>query len=194
MLTTGFFPAHVGAALLEVIEAPAAEAITLDVAKLHLRVDDGDEDELIGAMVVAARERLEGELNRPLLPQTCRVRLDDFPRERILLWNDVTDVVAVTYTDSTGAAQRMDATDFRLIRRAYLMPRNGWPKGEDVAVQFRCGAFTSADAVPESCCAWMKLVLGTLYEQRESVGAEQTYGMPGRFTDGLIDRYRVPTL
>ncbi|QNB11568.1 hypothetical protein G5S35_08240 [Paraburkholderia tropica] len=194
MLRGEFFPDAVGADTPEVTAAPAAEALTLAQAKLHLRVDDDTDDELIEAAIVSAREALEKELDRPLLPQTCVVRLDEFPRERILLWSDVLEVVSIKYTDLTGAAQQVDVADIRLRRRAYIVPRNGWPKGEGVEVTFKCGAFDSPDAVPESCCSWMKLVIGTLYEQRESETAEQTYSLPGRFVAGLIDRYRNESL
>ncbi|CAG9195861.1 conserved hypothetical protein [Paraburkholderia tropica] len=194
MLRGEFFPDVVGADTPEVTEVPAEEALTLEQAKLHLRVDGSADDELIEAAIVAAREALEKELARPLLPQTCVVRLDEFPRERILLWSDVSEVVSIKYTDPTGMAQQIDVAEVRLRRRAYIVPRNGWPKGEGVEITFRCGAFGSPDAVPESCCSWMKLMLGTLYEQRESDTAEQTYSLPGRFVAGLIDRYRNESL
>jgi uncharacterized phiE125 gp8 family phage protein len=189
-----FFPGTVGAARPRTIEAPPDEPFTLEEAKLHLRVDEGDEDDLIMGAISAARELLEHELNRPLLTQTCRVTLDEFPCGRILLWHDVVELIAVRYMDSTGQQREMDVSTVRLMQCAYIIPRAAWPTGERVVIDFKCGAFLRPVDVPESCKAWMKLVLGTLYEQREIATADQTFALPGRFAAGLIDRYRAVTL
>ncbi|CAG4906143.1 head-tail connector protein [Paraburkholderia saeva] len=180
---------------------PENEPFEVPEAKLHLRVESdegddsaGDEDDEIGQMIVSARERLEHQLNRPLLPQTCTVRADGFPSDRILLWNDVTEVVSVDYTDADGAAQVLPATAFRLVDRAYLVARATWPAGEDISVTFKCGAFADPEAVPKSLCQWMKLQIGTMYEQRESETNDQVWSIPSRYVDGLIDRYRMLTL
>ncbi|VVE73233.1 hypothetical protein PPN31119_04538 [Pandoraea pnomenusa] len=189
-----FFPSTVGAGRPVTIEPPEAEPLNLDEAKAHLRVDDDDENELIEGAIVAARELLEHELNRPLLAQTCRVAIDEFPSGRILLWNDVTALVEVGYVDADGQQQALDLSSVRLLQRSYVVPRKSWPRGEQVTIKFKCGAFDEVAGVPDSCKAWMKLVLGTLYEQREIATADQTFALPGRFAAGLIDRYRAVTL
>ncbi|ONT45843.1 head-tail connector protein, partial [Burkholderia cenocepacia] len=68
------YPLRVAAGRVDVMTRPAEEAITLDLAREHCRIDGEDEDVLLKGNIVAAREALEAALARPLLPQECRVR------------------------------------------------------------------------------------------------------------------------
>jgi uncharacterized phiE125 gp8 family phage protein len=178
---------------LYVTVPPTEEAISLEDAKLHLRVDGDDDNTEIEGFIVAARERAEQEIQRPLLTQTCEARGDAFPCGRLRLWKDVKNVTSVTYVDETGATVTMPTSAYRLVSRSHLVPTDSWPRGTDVVVTFECGAF-EADAVPKSVVAWMKLQLGSLYENRESSMTVQRFGAPDRFSDGLLDRWRDPEL
>jgi hypothetical protein len=66
-------------AALQVELPPAAEPVTLDVAKSHLRVSIGDDDGLIAAYITAARESVEAFLARSLVNKGYRQSLDSFP-------------------------------------------------------------------------------------------------------------------
>ncbi|KVO16032.1 head-tail connector protein [Burkholderia ubonensis] len=185
------YPLRVACGRVEIMKRPAEEAIGLDLARAHCRIDNDDEDILLKRAIVAAREALEGELSRPLLPQECRVRVDNFPPERILLWNDVIEIIEVTYRDESGALRVLEPSAYRVFGRAYLAARKTFPYGEDVEVRFRCGAFETPEAVPESLIAWMLLQIGTLAEHRESEVDGAVNPLSDRFTDGLIGRHRV---
>jgi hypothetical protein len=63
----------------KVIVPPAEEPVTLDRAKLHLRVDATAEDDLITAWVAAARRYAEDHANRYFVTQTVRATFDRFP-------------------------------------------------------------------------------------------------------------------
>ncbi|MEM5371352.1 head-tail connector protein [Paraburkholderia azotifigens] len=178
---------------LYVTVPPSEEAISLNDAKLHLRVDGDDDDTEIEGFIAAARERAEQELQRPLLTQTCESRGEAFPCGRLRLWKDVKSVTSVTYVDETGAAVTLPPSAYRLVSRSHLVPTDNWPRGTDVVVVFDCGAF-EAGAVPQSIIAWMKLQIGSLYENRESVTTVQRFNVPDRLTDGLLDRWRDPEL
>lgn len=58
---------------------PAVEPLTLDEAKLHLRVDFADDDDLIASLIVAARRYLESASKQALISQQWRLMLDSFP-------------------------------------------------------------------------------------------------------------------
>lgn len=55
------------------------EPVTLDEAKLHMRVTHADEDALISALITSARRWVEQFTWRALLDQTWKLILDEFP-------------------------------------------------------------------------------------------------------------------
>jgi len=64
---------------LVVVTPPGSEPITLDEAKLHLRVSGTDDDAYIQGLVTAVRQHLEKIENRCFMTQTLRMQLDSFP-------------------------------------------------------------------------------------------------------------------
>ena len=60
----------------KLVTAPTTEPITLDEAKLHLRVDSDVEDTLISALIVAARQQVENTLWISLITQTWKLSID----------------------------------------------------------------------------------------------------------------------
>lgn len=62
--------------------APATEPITTTEAKLYLRVDTSADDDLIAAMIVAARQKAEEYTLRSFITQTWTLWLDAFPYGR----------------------------------------------------------------------------------------------------------------
>lgn len=63
---------------VKVITAPSVEPISLDQAKMHLRVDTIDQDDLIETLITAAREKVEDDTGRALITQTLEIALDYF--------------------------------------------------------------------------------------------------------------------
>jgi hypothetical protein len=63
----------------ELYAAPAEEPITLAEAKLHVRQDGTADDDLITALIVAARRSCETRLRQALVTQTWDLYLDAFP-------------------------------------------------------------------------------------------------------------------
>ena len=66
---------------LKLKAAPAIEPITLDEAKLHLRVDSADDNALISALITTARQLAERETKRAFITQTLQMYLDSAPAE-----------------------------------------------------------------------------------------------------------------
>ncbi|QTD91764.1 head-tail connector protein [Burkholderia anthina] len=174
---------------VKVIGPPAQEAISLADACLHLRADQGPENTLIERAIRAARRRAETEIGRPLLPQTCEKQFEKFDR-RMYLWRDVTEVVSVNYADESGVVHELDSMSFYVSGRSDLRIVIQPPVAREVVVQFKCGAF-EADSVPDDVVDWMLLQVGAIYENRSPVDSVQTYEIPGRFVDGLLDGARI---
>jgi uncharacterized phiE125 gp8 family phage protein len=172
---------------------PAQEAITVDAAREHVKADEDDgNDTILRRAIVAARERVEHELGRPLLPQTCEARFDGFSR-KLSLWQDIDHVVSVGYIDDSGATVPLDPLSYYVTGGEWLNMIGSLPAAREVVVSFKCGAF-DIDSVPESIVEWMLLQVGAIHENRSSVDSMQTYELPGRFVDRLIDRYRFYSL
>ncbi|HEY8580911.1 MAG TPA: head-tail connector protein [Beijerinckiaceae bacterium] len=61
------------------VKAPAVEPMTLAEAKAWLRVDTTDEDAVVAALIVAARQRVERATRQALIAQTWRLVWDAWP-------------------------------------------------------------------------------------------------------------------
>lgn len=129
------------------VTGPTAEPIHLTEAKAHLRVDNTDEDALITALIVVAREQAEATTRQALLLQTFDLTLDSFPCE-IALPGPLRSVVSITYTDPDGATQTLAAADYTVDAKsavARVIPAYGlaWPSVRDhinaVTVRYRAG-------------------------------------------------------
>ncbi len=187
---------------LKLVTAPAAEPITLTEAKLHLRVEHTVDDDLITALIQAARERAEHLLGRALITQTWARVLDAFPPNEIELgMPPVQSITSVVYIDGDGDSQTMASTDYSLDTTTapgwLLMAESlsAWPTTLDTAnavtVTFVAGYGASGASVPAAIRAWMKLEIGTLYKHREAIVAGVSVSdLPGGFHERLLDPYR----
>ena len=61
------------------VSQPAAEPVTLQQAKQHLRVDDSSDDDLILGYIFAARAMVEKLMNRSVFNRKMKMTLDFFP-------------------------------------------------------------------------------------------------------------------
>lgn len=189
---------------LKLITPAAALAVALAEAKLHLRVDTSDEDTLITALIAAATDMAEQKTGRAIMAQTWELTLDAFPDALELTRVPVQSVTSVKYYDTTGAQQTLGNTLYALDNAdefgcAYVVPvySGSWPDTRDqinaVAVRYVAG-YPDAAAVPEGIKQWIKLMVSTMFENREteaysSRAVSTTVQM--RFVDRLLDRYTV---
>ena len=181
--------------------APSVEPVTLAEAKLHLRVDGTDEDSLITALIVAARQAAEHETGRSLVTQTLRLTLDAFPADGgiELLRGPVQSITQVQYIDAAGATQTFTSSLYVLDNASeyaahYLrLAFNAvWPATRDQAnavwVDYAAG-YGNAAAVPQAIKQWVLLAIGDMYANRER-SADKPAVAHG-FVGGLLDRYRL---
>jgi len=188
--------------MLTQLSTPAAEPLTLAEAKLHLRVDITDDDSLITALIVTARQQAEHRTGRALVSQQWRLGLDQFPDDSLELPKPrLVSVQSVTYLDSNGTRQTLSGGDYEVITDELvgrLVPAFGksWPDCREhpgsVQVSYTCG-YGAASDVPQSIKAWMLLAIGAWYENREALTAGQPVAeLPRCFWNGLLDPFYVP--
>ncbi len=177
---------------LLLITGPTAEPISLDEAKLYLHVDDPDQDALIEANIVAAREYAEDVTNRPLITQTWDLFLDSFAT-KILLKHELQSVTSVKYIDTDGVTQNLATTEYTVdtnsapgsIFEAYLKT---WPSPRAVknavTVRFVAGFGNAADDVPRVIRDGMLFYVDHLFD----VGGGASADMHARATQMLLSK------
>lgn len=165
---------------LTLITPPSAEPVTLDEAKKQCRVDSDEDDLVISGMISAAVSYLDGPsgvYGRAIMPQVWQLDLPGWT-DAITLPVEPVRSVSVTYTDPDGAAQTMPsssyllstwpsfATEWRFVSGAArpALIDSEYP----VSITINAG-FADAAAVPPELKAAMLMMIGTLYENRESV-------------------------
>ena len=173
----------------------ATEAITLAEAKAHLRVDDSNEDTLIGVFISAARNACEARTGRAITPTTYRMALDTFPETGIeLAFPRLISVESVKYYDLAGVLQTVAPADYLvdvISEPGWVSPGPGliWPEIQErinaVLIDYTAGYST----VPTDLKAWMLLAITDLFERRGR--SSERPAVPQAFADGLLERYKV---
>jgi uncharacterized phiE125 gp8 family phage protein len=180
----------------KIIAPPELEPITLEEAKLHLRVDGTDEDVLIGLLIIAAREAAEHETWRALMTQTLELGLSCWPCKIYLPHPPVISVTSIKYLDLAGILQTLDPEDYIVddySEPAKIVPAYGkcWPmirhQPNAILVRYEAG-YPNITSVPQAIKSWMMLRIGTLYRNREDVAMGQVSELP--HADSLLDGYR----
>jgi uncharacterized phiE125 gp8 family phage protein len=186
----------------------ANEALNLEDVKLHLRVDQDADDNLIEATMAAVRDHVETVTNRTMIQRTFDLVLDDFPASSndpiYILRTPLVSVTSITYTDSNGDSQTWGSANY-IVDTSSEPPRVApaygvsYPATRDivnaVTVRFIAGYGTSGDAIPTDVPAALRqamlLMIGTLYENRESIVVGTiTAKIPDAF-DALLAPYKV---
>lgn len=160
--------------------APTSEPVTTAEAKAHLRVDISDDDTLIAALIVAARQAFEEINGRSLFTTTWKLILDGWPDgETIRLPRPpLQSVTSITYTDTDGNTTVWDAANYevetmRTPGRVYLAYNASWPTASlrpasPITITYVSG-WATVEAIPQRYKAAILLLVGHLYENREAV-------------------------
>ena len=102
------------------LSGPEVEPVTLAEAKLFLRVEHDDDDDLIAALIAGSRIHIESQTRRALISQTWRLTRDVWPesgRLFVLPVPLVSLVAARIYTDNT-TTHTIDVSVFTLDKAA----------------------------------------------------------------------------
>ena len=189
---------------LKLITAPATEPVTSTEAKAHLRVDTTADDTLIGTLITAARQHVEAHLRRALITQTWELVTDAFPVGDVLRLPlpPLVSVTSIKYTDEDGAESTFSSGLYVVdtdSTKGRVVLKNGetWPSvtlaaANGVRVRYVAG-YGEASAVPRPIRQAILLLIGTMYENRESVLVAQgvTVAQLPFGVDALLMPYRI---
>lgn len=174
------------------------EPITLEQAKKHLRVVFNDDDDDIRGMIIAARQMLEGRINRALVPQVVDFTTDTLAPGLKLPRVPYLGGLTVSYRGAAGdlvplVDHELDTT----VEPAVLNPAWGqrFPsvlqRAGAVRIRYQAG-YPDASTVPAPLKHWMLLAIGTMYEHRATaVVGVSVAQLPENFMQWLWQPYMV---
>lgn len=160
--------------------APDVEPVSLAIAKSHLRVTWGNDDDYVRELLAGARDAAERESGRQFVTATWVLTLDDFPRcgeadgwssEIRLPVGPAVAVDSIVYRDADGATQTLDADDYAVgAKTGRVSPVASWPTTdadqlENVTVTYRAG-YGGAAQVPPAARAAILLILADRWGNR----------------------------
>lgn len=126
--------------------APASEPVTLEDAKLYLRVDADTEDDMITDMIVSARMAAEQFLRRALITQTWKLSYDEHLEEQVILSvTPVTSISSITIFDRSGASNLLSSDTYYLNAAKDVLMVDNVIFGHRVEVVFTAGYGNAAD-------------------------------------------------
>lgn len=159
------------------VAPPSSKPVSLDEAKLHLRVDHDDDNTLIEAFIDAATSHLDGYtgiLGRCLVEQTWSIDFDSFHECMVLPLAPLMEVASITWRNEAGQIATIDDDEYVVDTDAGGVPRirfrNGYsfPSGlyesAAVSVTFKAGYAE----VPPAIKVAILLMVSNWYQNREA--------------------------
>ncbi|MEA2897462.1 MAG: hypothetical protein QOJ84_3077 [Bradyrhizobium sp.] len=181
---------------------PAAEPWSVAEAKAFLRVEHGDDDAIIAALIAAARGHVEALTRRALLTQSWRFVLDAWPADgRLSLrMGPLRSVIAARVFDAVGNADSIDLETFVVDAAANIVASPCWSlplpgratAGIELDVLLGYGAVASN--VPDALRHAIRLLVAHWYENRGLAAIGANVAMLPAGVDALIAPYRVRSL
>lgn len=154
---------------------PAIEPVALAEAKAWLRLTTGDEDDLVSALLVAARHAVEHATRRRLITQGWTLVLDRWPVFGPL-WLPLAPMRAVTgfrLFDDTDVSTSLDPRTLRLVglpERPRILLGQGLPKPgrkeAGIEIDVTLGYGDNATDVPAPLRQAIRMLVARWYENR----------------------------
>jgi len=165
------------------LTAPSFEPLTTAELKAHLRVDLNDEDALIAAIGVAARDYCERQTGHILCSRSMYLEAEGFPAysgDIVLPLTPVASVTQLAWRTAASGGSTLQVgvvnTDYRFtaaLGRIRTMPSvTEWPATALISDAVQVTAvigYANAAAVPEIAKHAIRLLAGHWYENREAV-------------------------
>lgn len=173
---------------IKITTAPATEPVTETEAKLHCRVDHSTEDAIFTRLIEVARNQCEAISGRAFVTRTYTAMLDRWPESVFELpYPPLASITSIKYYDDAGsAAATFNSANYYVDTnsepgRVALVSGADWPSTtlrdiNGVEIIYTAG-YGNAAAVPNQYKQAMLLLIGHLYENRESVVVQQGVSM-----------------
>jgi uncharacterized phiE125 gp8 family phage protein len=183
------------------LTAPQTEPISVDDAKLHLKVETTTEDVQLVMTIRAARAAVEEYLGRALITQTWVYTQDRWSDDiRLPRAAPLVSVTSVKYRDEAGTQQTLTSSVYLVDTasepgRVLLAPTQSWPalqSGRPGAVEITYVAgWTTASLVPDPIRWAILLKIGGFHAFREDRAGLNEVAHPSGAVEALLAPYRV---
>lgn len=159
---------------VKIVTAPASGPVTLAEMKSFARISTDADDAVLTAFLAVGTAKAEHFSGQRFVSQTIDLYLDGFPGAygEILIPGPVQSITSVTYMDTGGETQTMDADDYRLdnvSNPARLTPAydTEWPETQSVtnSVIIRAVVGDDVDACPDAIKTYIMAYARHLYDQ-----------------------------
>jgi uncharacterized phiE125 gp8 family phage protein len=181
---------------------PTAEPWSVAEAKVFLRVEHGDDDAVVAALIAAARGHVEALTRRALLVQRWRFVLDTWPASGRLdpRMGPLRSVIAARVFDAAGSAHSVDIETFIVDAPANIIASPWWAlpqpgrttAGIELDVELGYGAL--ATDVPDALRHAIRMLVAHWYENRGLAAIGPSAAMLPGGLGALIAPYRVLSL
>jgi len=152
------------------LEGPAVEPVLLAEVKAHLRLDGNDEDDLIGALIAAARVAVETEIRRVLIAQSWRAIVESLPPGGVMLpIVPALSVEAVRSIDSAFAATVLGTDRYKFDVADGSIKIDHATGAVRYEIDFTAGYGSSGIDVPQPLRQAIRLLVTHWYENRSAV-------------------------
>jgi uncharacterized phiE125 gp8 family phage protein len=181
------------------LSGPAIEPLSLQEAKSWLRLDSTMEDDLVSALITAARLVVEAATRCLLISQSWRLVLDRWPYGGVLLLPlaPLQSITTIRVYDSNDAAQTLAASGFRVdaspnhARLDFIdMPPSPGRELAGIEIDLEVGYGAQAAEVPEPLRQAMRLLVTRWFENRGDVESDSRGNALPNAVAALLAPYR----
>lgn len=163
---------------IKIITPPASEPVLLADAVLHCRIDGTEENALVTALIVAAREYCEKYSGRAYITQTIRASFDGWPVFPVRLPRPpLASVASIKYYGEDNTEYTLDAAAYYVdtdsepgriaLTSGISLPAVTLRDINAVQITYTAG-YGLAAAVPQRVKQAMLLLIGYWYQNREA--------------------------
>lgn len=182
--------------MLKRLTTPTDMAITLEEARLFLRVEYTDDDELITSMVKGATVVAQAFINQQITECQYALALSSFQKEVSLL-SPVKTIDSVKYYDTTNTLQTIDASNYYLMD--FGLPNkliftegvslDTYNRPDAIQITFTSGMTT----VPSDIIQWVKIRVATMYQFREQfiIDQRQVSQIDDKYLNSFLYNHKV---
>jgi uncharacterized phiE125 gp8 family phage protein len=186
-----------------IVNGPAIEPVALADAKKWLKLETNDDDDVVGALITAARLMVEAQIRRMLITQTWRLIYDCWPNGRLIKvpLAPFQSLTAMRVYDAAGVAQAVSASFYyvdsapdaaRIIFGA--PPQNPGRNAAGVEIDIVVGYGATPESVPEPLRQAIRTLVTDWYENRgDADAADMANALPSSVR-ALVAPYQRPRL